>query len=369
MKTPSDDGRLADQLSIGVLTSIFPMSLIDEVVRISGCADRRRRALPARLTIYYVLALCLFFDKNYDQVMRLLLNGLSWRSRWVHTWEPPSVSAISRARARLGAEPLRVLFCQVAGPVAEPAAPRSWLGGLRLVTMDGTALAVPETRDNSAFGYPDEAARFPCVRVVAVAENGTHALIDATFAGSAVEHHTLARRLLRCLESNMLLLASFGSKGFELWHQAVETGTHLLWGITGADELPIGRSFGDGSYLSRPAGLGGATLRVIPLPGAEWLITTLIDPGQASASELAARYAERWAMDSALAWLRSDRHGPVAALRSRSPEMVAQEVWALLCTYQAIRALTCQATGRVEVSCACAWRGRHSPCARSAPRR
>lgn len=354
MKTPSDDGRLADQLSIGFLTSVFPISLLDEVVGVSGCAERRRRALPARLTIYYVLALCLFSDKNYDQVMRLLLNGLAWRSRWVYTWEPPSASAISRARARIGAEPLRVLFCRVTGPVAEPRTSLSRLAGLRPVTMDGTTLAVPETRDNSVFGYPDRAARFPRVRVVAVAENGTHALIDATFGSSAVEEHILARRLLRCLESDMLLLARFGPWGLELWRQAVETGTHLLWGVTGADALPIGRSFEDGSYLSRPAGLGGAPLRVIPLPGTEWLITTLVDPRQASASELAARYAERWVMDSALAWLHSDRRAPAITLRSRSPEMVAQEIWALLCVYQAMRELTCQAASHAGASCTCA---------------
>ncbi|MDP9870246.1 MULTISPECIES: transposase domain-containing protein [Streptosporangium] len=354
MKTPSGGGRLADQLSIGFLTSVFPTSLLDEVIEVCGCAERRRRALPARLTIYYVLALCLFSDKNYDQVMRLLLNGLAWRSRWVHTWEPPSASAISRARARLGAEPLRVLFYRVSGPVAHPQAPRSWLAGLRLVTMDGTTLVVPETHDNSAFGHPDGAAGLPRVRVVAVAENGTHALIDATFGGSAVEQDTLARRLLRCLESDMLLLARSGSLGFDLWCQAVETGTHLLWGMTGADALPVGRGFEDGSYLSRPVGLGGPPLRVIPLPGTEWLITTLVDPEQASAAELAARYAERWVLDSALAWLCSGRRGPAAVLRSRSPEMVAQEIWALLCVYQAARALSCQAAGHSEALCACA---------------
>ncbi|WP_433256877.1 transposase domain-containing protein [Streptosporangium sp. CA-135522] len=345
VKTPPDDVRLADQLSVGYLTSIFPMSLLDEVIEVSGCAERRRRALPARLTMYYVLALCLFSDKNYDQVMRLLLNGLAWRSRWAHTWEAPSVSAISRARARLGAEPLRVLFCRASGPAPETRPAASRLAGLRLVTMDGATLFVPETRDNSAFGYPDETARFPCVRVVAVAENGTHALIDATFGDSAVERHTLARRLLRCLESDMLLLARFGPQGLGLWRQAAETGTHLLWGITGAGAFPMGRGFADGSYLTRVTGLGDAPLRVIPLPGAEWLITTLTDPNQATAAELAARYADRWVMDSALAWLYPGRRGAAAMLRSRSPEMVAQEIWALLCIYQAVRALACQAAG------------------------
>ncbi|WP_433376379.1 transposase domain-containing protein [Streptosporangium sp. CA-115845] len=348
MKTEPVHGRLADHLSIGILTSAFPVPLLDEVVLASGCADQRRRALPARLTIYYVLALCMFPDRNYDEIMRLLLNGLSWRSHWARSWEPPSVSAISRARARLGAEPLRVLFRRVAGPLPEPGAAGSRLAGLRPVSLDGTALTVPETRDNAAFGYPDESARLPCVRVVAMADGGTHSLIDATIGGSGAQQ-ALAPRLLRRLGPGVLLLAGPGARGAELWRQAAGTGTHLLWRTGGAGGFPVARRLGDGSFLSRPSGWAGVPVRVIPLPGAGRLVTTLVDPGGAPAPELVARYAERWVMDRALAWLRSDRSGAVLALRSRTPETVAQEIWALLCVYQAVRALTCRGAGRAWV--------------------
>ncbi|MFI6454711.1 transposase domain-containing protein [Streptosporangium amethystogenes] len=349
MKTEPVNGRLADHLAIGILTSAFPVPLLDEVVLASGCADQRRRALPARLTIYYVLALCMFPDRNYDEIMRLLLNGLSWRSHWAKSWEVPSVSAISRARARLGAEPLRVLFRRVAVPLPEPGATGSRLAGLRPVTMDGTALTVPETRDNAAFGYPDESARLPCVRVVAVVDGGTHALIDATIGGSGAGRQALSPRLLRRLEPGVLLLAGPGARGAELWRQAAGTGTHLLWRTGKAGRFPVARRLGDGSFLSRPPGWADALLRVIPLPGTERLVTTLLDPGRAPAPELVARYAERWVMDGALAWLRSDRSGAVVALRSRTPETVAQEIWALLCLYQAARALTCRGAGRAWV--------------------
>ncbi|GAA2900464.1 hypothetical protein GCM10010517_66090 [Streptosporangium fragile] len=347
MKTEPGDGRLADHLSIGILISAFPAPLLDEVVQITGCADRRRRALPVRLTIYYVLALCMFPDRNYDEVMRLLLNGLAWHSRWTRSWEPPSTSAISRARARLGAEPLRVLFRRTAGPGPQARAAAPGPAGLRPVTMDGTTLTVPETRDNAAFGYPREGPRLPCVRVAAVADDGTHALIDATIGGSGTGRYELAPRLLRDLRSGVLLLARPGPHGDALWRQASQAGVHLLWGVGRTARFPVARRLGDGSYLSRPPGWGGAPLRVIPLPGAEWLITTLVDPARAPAAELAARYAERWIMDRALAWLRSDRGGP-AVLRSRTPETVAQEIWALLCVYQAVRALTCRGTHRAE---------------------
>ncbi|MGC5011321.1 transposase domain-containing protein [Streptosporangium sp. DT93] len=360
MKTEPVDGRLADHLSIALLTSAFPVPLLDEVIRISGCADRRRRALPARLTIYYVLALCMFPDRNYDEIMRLLLNGLSWRSRWARSWEPPSASAISRARARLGAEPLRVLFGRMARP-PEPGTP----AGLRLVSVDGATLTVPETRDNAAFGYADEAARFPCVRVTAMADGRTHALVDATIGASGTGRYGLAPRLLAHLGPGMLLLAGPGSRGAGLWRQASRTGAHLLCGAAGTAGLPVARHLGDGSFLSRPPGWTGTPLRVVPLPrppglpclpgGTERLVTTLTDPRRAPAPDLAAWYARRWVMGGALAWLRSDRSGAAVALRSRTPETVAQEVWALLCVYQAVRTLACQGAERAQAPPAPGW--------------
>ncbi|MEU4831679.1 transposase domain-containing protein [Streptosporangium sp. NPDC023615] len=392
MKTEPVDGRLADHLSIALLTSAFPVPLLDEVILISGCADRRRRALPARLTIYYVLALCVFPDRNYDEIMRLLLNGLSWRSRWARSWEPPSASAISRARARLGAEPLRVLFGRMArppepgapGPVPSPRnAPEQGAGngrgpgrhdgpargagpaGLRLVSVDGATLTVPETRDNAAFGYPDEAARFPCVRVTAMADGRTHALVDATIGASGSGRHGLAPRLLAHLGPGTLLLAGPGSGGAGLWRQASRTGAHLLCGAGGTAGLPVARLLGDGSFLSRPPGWTGTPLRVVPLPGLPGLpglpagtgrlVTTLTDPRRAPAPDLAAWYARRWVMDGALAWLRSDRSGAAVALRSRTPETVTQEVWALLCVYQAVRALACPGAERAPAPPAPGW--------------
>jgi hypothetical protein len=360
------DESLADRVSIGLLTSIFPMSLINEVVEAAGCADRRRRALPARLTIYYALALCLFIGKNYDQVMRLLLNGLAWRSRWARRWEVPTASAISRARARLGAEPMRILFSRVSGPVAAPSDHHSWYAGLRLVTLDGSTLDVSGTSDNAAFAGAAGRSPLPQVRVLAVAECGTHALIDATFGDPTVGERVLARRMLRCLAPGMLLLAGSGYWDPELWRTAAGTGAHLLWEVSSRQALPVGQSLADGSYLSWPDGPAGGPVRVVELPAGEpgpgtepaalRLVTTLTDPRQAPAADLAVRFAGRWVMDTALAWVKSDQNGSRIMLRSKNPELVAQEIWALLCTYQAVRMLTCQATGIPRLPCSCAWR-------------
>jgi hypothetical protein len=143
--------------------------------------------LPARLVVYFVLALWLFRGRNcgYGRVMGKLVDGLYHRRRgrqlldgvldpagWVDAgqgrrWRPPNISNLARARARLGADPLHMLFDAVAGPVGGPAdgsAADSVAGvfccGLRVVSIDGSTSDLPDTRENAAFfSRPSNATR------------------------------------------------------------------------------------------------------------------------------------------------------------------------------------------------------------------
>ncbi len=107
---PQDDQRLSDHVALGVLTRTFPPEMVDAVVREAGREQQRSRLLPARLVVYYVLALTLFSQSGYEEVMRSLVEGLSWESGWAQRWSVPSQPAISQARARLGDKPLAGLF-------------------------------------------------------------------------------------------------------------------------------------------------------------------------------------------------------------------------------------------------------------------
>jgi hypothetical protein len=87
-----------------------------------GRAEQRRRLLPARLVVYFVLALALFSPAPYLEVLRHLTEGLPELGRW-GSWRMPAKSSLHRARERLGAEPLRVLFAATARPLATPSTP------------------------------------------------------------------------------------------------------------------------------------------------------------------------------------------------------------------------------------------------------
>jgi hypothetical protein len=363
VKPPTDE-RLSDRIAIGTLTRAFPPELVDRVVAGSGRTQQRNRLLPARVVVYYALAMCVFAGQGYEEVMRLLVGGLSWLQGWRSEWTVPSTAAIAKARARLGPEPLAALFAEVARPLAVPATRGAWYRGLRVVAIDGMCLDVPDTADNdAAFGRPGSGrgegrGAFPQVRVVGLAECGTHAIFAARIGGYRVAELALARELLGALRAGMLVLADRAFLSVELWAAAVASGADLLWRVPANRILPVDQVLPDGSYLSwltpyrgsAPARRGQAPLRVRVLEytldqagsasGEVYrLVTTLLDPDTAPAGELAALYAQRWEIETAIDELKTHQRGPRLVLRSRYPDGVLQEVWGFLLVHWAIREL------------------------------
>src|ERR671937_559269 len=231
---PPVEPRLSDRIAIGVLTSMFPPELVDRVVAESGRVQQRERLLPARVVVWLVLAMALFSGQAYEEVARLLAGGLGWARRWQQWFRVPSTPAIAKARARLGPEPLALLFRRTAGPLATHDTKEAWYRGLRVLSLDGTTLDVPDTPANvAAFGRPPssrgELAAFPQVRLLAVAECGTHAIIQATIGPFTSGDVTLAPQVFGVLTPGVLLLADRGFAGFDLWRQATATGAALVW--------------------------------------------------------------------------------------------------------------------------------------------
>jgi Insertion element 4 transposase N-terminal/Transposase DDE domain len=366
---PPVEPRLSDRIAIGVLTSIYPPELVDRVVAEAGRTQQRQRLLPARVVVWLVLAMALFSGQAYEEVARLLAGGLGWARRWQQWYRVPSTPAIAKARARLGAEPLRRLFVEVARPLATPDTKGAWFRGWRLLAVDGTCLDVADTPANDqAFGRPathrGERAAFPQVRLVAVAECGTHAIIDAAMGPLANGETTLAAGLLGpdgALGEGTLLLADRQFVDANLWRRAAATGAQLLWRTRTNAVLAVLETFDDGSYLSQIAAATDRRHRVAPTmvrvveyrlgkdpgrpaaPAPYRLLTTILDPRKAPAAELAALYHQRWEFETTLDELKTHQRGAKVVLRSRSPEMVAQEVWGMLLVHHAIRRLMHQA--------------------------
>jgi hypothetical protein len=360
--------RLSDLVSVGVLTRTFPPELVDEVIAEVGRTEQRHRSLPARTMAYFAVGMALHSEGSYEDVLGLLTDGLAW-SADVEPVKLPSKSAIFQARARLGADPLRVLFERVARPLAEPDTPGGWLGGRRLVAIDGTCLDVADTLDNDeGFGRPGvmkgERAAFPQARVVAVAECGTHVVFDAVIGAYSTPENTLAREVIDRLEPGMVLLADRGFCGFPLWNRAAATGADLLWRAMPTMKPRRVETLDDGSWLAelRPSGSAGRKadpliIRVIDYEiddgrasdNSYRLFTTILDPAEASAVDLAVAYAQRWEIEAVFDELKVHQRGPRIVLRSKSPDLVLQEIWGHLCCHFAIRTLMWEAAGHAGV--------------------
>ena len=369
---PASDQRLSDHISIGVLTRVFPPELVDAVVAEAGRVERRQRLLPARVVVYYVLAMALFSGSSYEEVMRLLVEGLAWESGWQRAWEVPSKPAIFMARKRLGSEPLQLLFGAACSPLAAAATRGAFYRGLRLMSLDGTCLDVPDTAANDeAFGRPGSSRRegggaFPQLRLVALSECGTHAITGAALGPYTSSEQELTDQLLGALSPGMLCLADRGFYSFERFQNARRAGAQLLWRVKSNMVLPRERPLPDGSYLStvysfsdRHAHRDGAQVRVVEygiddpgVPQAEEryrLLCTIEDPDRAPASELAALYSERWELESILDELKTHQRGPRVVLRSKQPAGIYQEAYGYLCTHYAIRRLMHDAALRADI--------------------
>lgn len=351
--------RITDYISLGVVAKTFPVATVKSVLEVTGRNSRRQRELPAHVVVYYVIALALYMQSSYREVLRCLLEGIQWLLNPTARIKVTGKSGISQARTRLGEEPLRQLHDQTVRPIAVEATKGAWYRGWRVVSLDGSTLEVAdEDANQEAFGRPVAPrgkSAFPQIRFVSLVENGTHVLFGTQLGPYGTAELVLAKGVLPWLGQGMLCLADRYFFGFEFWRQAGATGADLLWRVRNNLRLVCERRLADGSYLSRiypsPADrrrhTRGVVVRVIEyrlegVAGAEAiyrLATTVLDPEKAPASELAALYHERWEIETALDELKTHLRGARIVLRSKTPALVRQEFYGLLLAHFAIRGL------------------------------
>ena len=351
--------RITDYISLGVLTKTFPLERVMAAVAAAGKTSRRQRDLPAHVVLYYVIALTLYMQVSYREVLRCLLEGIKWLLGPEWEVRVTGKSGISQARTRLGWEPLKLLHDELVAPIAVKRTQGAWYRNWRLVSVDGSTMDVADNQDNEkAFGRPAASrgsSAYPQVRFVSLVENGTHVLFGTRLGGYHEGEITLAHKVLPSLKKGMLCLGDRNFFGFDLWKKARATGADLLWRVKKNLRLPCEKRLSDGSYLStiyrsdkdRRRGIHGVRVRVIEytLEGvvdAEpvyRLVTSILDPDQAPAKELAALYHERWEIETALDELKTHLRGSKIVLRSKTPDLVRQEFYGLMMTHFAVRCL------------------------------
>jgi Insertion element 4 transposase N-terminal/Transposase DDE domain len=383
-------GWLADQISLGVLASSVPRDAVDEVVAAAGRAAKRSDGkLPPHVMVYFVMAMALFAEEDDEEVAARLAGPLGSWGCWDGAWQVPTSGGITQARKRLGWEVFRELYAQVAAPVAGLLTRGAFLGPWRLMAIDGFEWDAPDTPENAAaFGYAglgDHRSAFPKVRVVTVSECASHVMVDAEIGGVAGKgsgEQALARRLYGRLGDDWLLIADRNFYNWADWRTAAASGAQLLWRVKADLSLPVIEILPDGSYSSvliNPKIRGAARRALIEAARARQdlhpeqavgvrvieytvpdrdgdgtgeliaLITTITDPHATPAQTLAQAYQQRWEHETGNDQLKTHLRGPGKVLRSKSTDMVRQEIYGYLLTHYAISTLICQAATEADI--------------------
>lgn len=338
---------------LGELTQQVPFEMIDAVLARTRCRQRRVRDLPSRVVVYLLLAGCLFAEIGYRQVWQRLVSGLEGLPV-----AQPSEAALTKARQRLGPQPLRALFDLLRGPAASMAGPVRWRG-LLVCAIDGTTLFAADSAANLARYSKQRGGRtggsgYPMLRLVTVMACGTRSVMDAVFGPITCGETTYAKDLLARLPAGALVLADRNFAAGHLLKLVVGGDAHLLVRAKtgrGGPRLPVLLRWRDGSYQSV---FGGQRVRVIDaeisiktkagtVTGVYRLITTLLDADTYPATAILRLYHERWEIETAYLEIKSSILGG-RVLRARTPAGVDQEIHALLVTYQILRIAMTDAT-------------------------
>ncbi len=359
----------------------FDLGLIQEVIRpeqvqqvLSGCHawEERERRLNMSTMLYWLIALALYPQLSQRAVYSKVLSGLRLLQPDLAS-QVPVKSAFSYRREQLGVAALEWLFALCAGPQATQQTPGAFWRGMRLMAIDGTLDSVPDTESNRAYfrySSDDEVSRspFPLLRLVLLIECGTHLICDAEFSPCRQGESTSAQELLaRSLGPEMLLLWDAGFHSSALIFLARACQAHVLGRLKSNVLTKPVKRLPDGSYLTyiyedQDHHCGERMLvRVISytftderVPGAKQithrLVTTLLDPEQYPAKELAVLFHERWHVEVVFDEIKTHLRLSARTLRSLSPEGVLQEVYALLLAHVAVRTLMLQAATAADVA-------------------
>jgi hypothetical protein len=336
---------------LGELTQFIPFEMVDAALAETRRTQARVRDLPARVMVYLVLAGCLFTDLGYGQVWHRLVAGLHGLA--VAT---PTAAALTHARRRLGAAPLRALFDLLRGPAATSATTGVRWRGLLVTAIDGTTMAVADTAANLGVFTKQAGGNggsgYPLLRLLVVVCCGTRTIIDAAFGSALTGETSYAPPLLaRSLRAGMIVLADRGFAAQTIITAITSTGADLLIRCKANRKLPTLHRHTDGSYLSMwnqtPVRVIEAEITIATSNGTRTgtyrLITTLLDPHDYPAFDLVKLYHQRWEIESAYLEIKSTVLGG-HVLRARTPEGITQEVYALLITYQILRQAMTDAT-------------------------
>lgn len=357
------------QVELAALARVLPASLIRDVLVEAGRQGKRQRKLPPELVVWLVVGLGLFRGLSVQNVLQRVVVGLGDLLGWGFA-ELPHKTSISQARDRVGWEVLRTIFQRLAAHLAGVHETATTWRGLLVYVLDGTCFRVPDTPDNdAAFGRPGTTrggkSGFPQIRVVLLVAAWTHVIVDAVVGPYTCSEGRLTAHLLPRLKAGCLILLDRAYYTFVWPARLVARGDHFaVRAKRGRCALKARkrRRLGPGDCLGelrRPENARDADLpdalavRLITCYRKGYrpivVMTSLLDPKQYPAREIALLYVDRWEAELSYRELKTYMIAEQVTFRSKKPRRILQEVYGLLIAYNCMRALMCEAAEEAGV--------------------
>ncbi len=363
--------KIKPGILLSCLETVISQDKIAEAIAKTKTKEKRNRFLPTHVVIVLIIAMSFWATDSIVDVFKNILTGLNanFISQQIRL-KIPSSSSISEARQRVGPRVMTHLFESIVRPLATFETPGAFLGGLRLMAIDGTVFDIPETEKNAkVFGYPGTRkgtkAAFALARMVFLVECGTHLIIDALLSPYRIGERVRAKKLLRGVGPKMLLMWDRGLHSFKMVYAALLQKCHILGRVPANVKFEAIKTLADGSYLSKiypdreskKKGAKPIQVRVIEYrietDGVEKvyrLITDLCDVVRFPALLLAKEYHSRWEAENTLDELKTHLNGRKTLIRSKNPREVIQEIYGWLIAHYCLRVMMFRAAETEKIS-------------------
>jgi len=354
-----DLGDLFNFSDLSTFTQNIPVEWVSSALELSSQATIRRRRLPSDQVLWLVLGMALFRDEPVHEVAR----RLNICAQGLASLDLPARSGISQARARLGADPVEDLFRKCGQHWGAERYPDDDWQGLQVLAVDGALLRTADTPELRAhFGSGNTGTErqtpYPLMRLVALMNVRSHIMLDARLSPYRRGEMRLAEDFIEKIPDRSVTLLDKGFWGADLLLSLAGNGTERHW-LTPSRSNLVGEEverYNQNDRILEMRVSAQARKKNPALPthwrvrevsyehqGKMKTVLTSLPATAYSTKAVAELYQERWEIELGFRDLKSSMQRNALTLRSKTIELVYQEVWGLLLAYNIIRREASQA--------------------------
>lgn len=343
--------------NIQTLAELLPLELVEQALKQTDTVTFRKRKLTLESMVWLVIGMAIYNDKPLSQIV----NMLDIVNRDKRAFVAPS--AVVQRRQDLGSNAIEKLF-DLTQSFWNKEAEHPYWNGLTLLAIDGVVWRTEDTPENNTVYTKPKNTQYPLVRMVCQMELSSHLITASVFDDYKVSEMRLAEKLIDKTADNSLTLFDRGFYSLGLLHQWQTTGKerHWLIPLKKGTQYEIIRKLGKQDVIVRLKTTPQAKKKWVGLPAfiearlvsrkikgkVQQVLTSMTDSMRYPIADIADLYSHRWEIELGYREQKQYMLGNRLTLRSRRPDMVQQELWGILLSYNLVRYQMVQMTKKMK---------------------